>query len=243
MNERQLPKLARVAGAVDRGSRQNDPNGGGHLRDDGVSSIAAKSLRACAAAVEHAAANCHDRSIERYRRDLTPEQLVDAEREAGRSHTSSVAPESLADCDGQRRRRRILAEMLRIALALLLALALAACGTHASKRSATFQANLRITVWPRGKAGTSVKLTLVCPSRSYAPAGTPAVCAKLSRVDSSVFAPVPAGTACTEIYGGPQLASVRGTLDGSAIDARFNRSDGCEIERWQTLGFLLNAVQ
>ena len=33
-----------------------------------------------------------------------------------------------------------------------------------------------------------------------------------------------------------------GTLGGKKIDARFNRSNGCEIQRWQTLGFLLDAA-
>lgn len=37
---------------------------------------------------------------------------------------------------------------------------------------------------------------------------------------------------CTEQYGGPERASVSGTLDGTNIDVNFSRTDGCEIARW-----------
>jgi hypothetical protein len=43
---------------------------------------------------------------------------------------------------------------------------------------------------------------------------------------------VPANVACTEIYGGPATARVRGTLNGESVDARLSRTNGCEIARW-----------
>lgn len=46
------------------------------------------------------------------------------------------------------------------------------------------------------------------------------------------FAPVPADAMCTEIYGGPQTATVTGTLRGEPVNARFSRTDGCQIARW-----------
>lgn len=46
------------------------------------------------------------------------------------------------------------------------------------------------------------------------------------------FAPVPRDAMCTEIYGGPQTARVRGTFRGEPVDARFSRTNGCEIARW-----------
>lgn len=49
------------------------------------------------------------------------------------------------------------------------------------------------------------------------------------------FAPVPEGTFCTEIYGGPQEASIKGTWRGERISAKFSRHNGCEIARWDTL--------
>jgi hypothetical protein len=47
--------------------------------------------------------------------------------------------------------------------------------------------------------------------------------------------------ACTEIYGGPAVAHVRGTFRGRPVDAWFNRSDGCEVGRWNALRFLFLA--
>ena len=46
---------------------------------------------------------------------------------------------------------------------------------------------------------------------------------------------------CTEIYGGPQIAVVTGTLDGEEVDRTFTRSDGCQIADWDTLQPLLGA--
>lgn len=53
------------------------------------------------------------------------------------------------------------------------------------------------------------------------------------------WAPVPPDTACTMVYGGPQVATVRGTWGGVDVDARFQRTDGCEIARWDRIAPLL----
>ena len=37
---------------------------------------------------------------------------------------------------------------------------------------------------------------------------------------------------CTEIYGGPQTATVTGTFRGEPVSAEFSRTNGCEIARW-----------
>lgn len=39
--------------------------------------------------------------------------------------------------------------------------------------------------------------------------------------------------ACTEQYGGPDVAHVTGTIDGRAVDTRFDRADGCGIADWE----------
>jgi hypothetical protein len=57
--------------------------------------------------------------------------------------------------------------------------------------------------------------------------------------DPEVLAPVPENSACTLLYGGPQEATVVGTLNGKAVDASFNRSGGCEIDRWDRHAVLL----
>ena len=61
-------------------------------------------------------------------------------------------------------------------------------------------------------------------------------CDAVAKAGADVFDPVPGDQACTEIYGGPQVATVKGTFDGRAIDASFSRTNGCEIDRWERLG-------
>jgi hypothetical protein len=46
---------------------------------------------------------------------------------------------------------------------------------------------------------------------------------------------------CSMIYGGPQQALVAGTLNGQSVRARFKRTNGCEIARWNRLAFLFRA--
>lgn len=42
----------------------------------------------------------------------------------------------------------------------------------------------------------------------------------------------PASRQCTQVYGGPQSARIRGTIGSRTIDRRFTRRDGCEIADW-----------
>jgi hypothetical protein len=64
-----------------------------------------------------------------------------------------------------------------------------------------------------------------------------AACRKLAGLKAP-FAPVPKNVACTEIYGGPQVALVTGRFRGRSVRAAFNRRDGCQIERWNRVAFL-----
>ena len=100
------------------------------------------------------------------------------------------------------------------------------------------QTQLTITVAPDGRM-VSNTYSLDCRgSGTGTLPGAAAACTKLAKLGAAAFAPVATGTACTEIYGGPQVATVKGTLNGEPVDARFSRSNGCEIDRWQRLDFL-----
>lgn len=44
---------------------------------------------------------------------------------------------------------------------------------------------------------------------------------------------------CTQQYGGPQTATVSGSVDGRPVQVEFARTDGCEISRWNALEPLL----
>jgi hypothetical protein len=95
--------------------------------------------------------------------------------------------------------------------------------------------SLEISVTPGGEAPTKV-WTLRCPDGGTLPDAAEA-CSKLLSLDDP-FAPVPKDVACTEIYGGPQMAEVHGTFRGRRVDASFSRTNGCEIERWDKVQFL-----
>jgi hypothetical protein len=45
--------------------------------------------------------------------------------------------------------------------------------------------------------------------------------------------------ACTEIYGGPQHATITGSIAGEEVDVSVTRDNGCGIDDWQRLEFLL----
>ncbi|MFC8129471.1 SSI family serine proteinase inhibitor [Streptomyces sp. NPDC057302] len=49
------------------------------------------------------------------------------------------------------------------------------------------------------------------------------------------FAPAPADSVCTMQYGGPATAHITGTWHGRPVDATYDRSNGCEISRWDKL--------
>ena len=67
-------------------------------------------------------------------------------------------------------------------------------------------------------------------------------CRAARAVPAGSWDPVPPGKACTEIYGGPETARIAGTVGGRGVDADFSRVNGCEIERWDSVSPLLEAV-
>ena len=68
-------------------------------------------------------------------------------------------------------------------------------------------------------------------------------CAAAAGLRPADFEPTAADIACTEQFGGPQTASVTGTLRGRRVDATFARNDGCEIARWDKLAALLELAR
>lgn len=60
-------------------------------------------------------------------------------------------------------------------------------------------------------------------------------CTTLLTAGRGALAPVPADRMCTQQYGGPQRARITGTWRGKKVDARFDRTDGCQIARWNRL--------
>ena len=106
----------------------------------------------------------------------------------------------------------------------MLAIALAACGAAEREAETPAGPKLTVTVRPQGPDGPAVTKTFSCPA-------DPGCDAPLE--------PRSPATACTEIYGGPATATVKGVRDGRPVDAEFSLVNGCEIARWEDASELL----
>lgn len=127
-----------------------------------------------------------------------------------------------------------------VALACLTAIAAAGCGAS-DEESASVPprlADLTVTVDPDGTGAKKARRSVVqCDSAADSRA-----CRQLADIKPKTFQPVSGKIACTELYGGPQVATVKGTLRGETIDAKFSRVNGCEISRWNDAAGLLGAA-
>ena len=101
-----------------------------------------------------------------------------------------------------------------------------------------------LTVVVDDGAGTTTTHTLTCSGGEVGgtlPTASDA-CTQLAEIGSQAFAAPPADLMCTEIYGGPQTATVTGTFAGAKVSTALARTDGCEIGRWDALSALLGAA-
>jgi hypothetical protein len=140
---------------------------------------------------------------------------------------------------------RIVAAATLSMLALVLA---PACASGASEagggeppRGST--TSLRVSVWPEGRE--SGRAPTVRTLRCNPAGGTvrrPAEACRRLLALRAPFAPVPKGLACIEVYGGPEEALVSGTFRGRRVLARFSRTDGCQIRRWDRVAFVFAGV-
>ena len=105
---------------------------------------------------------------------------------------------------------------------------------------ATAETNLRIVVWPNGKAAPSRQWTLRCgPTGGSLPRRARAC--RLLSARRRPFRAVPRDAVCTAVYGGPAVATVRGRFRGNRVRTSFKRTDGCQIARWDRVRFLFPA--
>ena len=138
---------------------------------------------------------------------------------------------------------------VRMMLVPIAVVALAACGeggddvtpgTAGSPTPTAAQTELTITFDP-GDGTAAQEWTLTCDPPGGTHPRPKAACAALTDIDPTVFEPVPPNQACTQIFGGPETATVRGTWNGEPLDASFARNNGCEIARWDAVVDLLLA--
>jgi hypothetical protein len=121
----------------------------------------------------------------------------------------------------------------------------AACGSDAGDEAGDDGAaqpapttELTITVWPEGREGESVEATLTCDPPGGTHPNPEAACAALV-AGPEALEPVPPDAVCTLIFGGPEQATVVGALAGGDVDAAFDRSNGCEVDRWDRMAALV----
>lgn len=128
----------------------------------------------------------------------------------------------------------------RLATILLLAgaLAVAGCGgdDEAGDGGATAPApaegtELTVTLDPEGTGRAPEVAEVSCPADPAE--GSEPACEAVAELPAEAAEPVPPGAVCTEIYGGPDVVHLEGTLDGEPLDAELTRENGCEIERFE----------
>jgi hypothetical protein len=124
---------------------------------------------------------------------------------------------------------------------------LAACGTGGDGDrddggSATVRAELEVTAGVVGDPASRGTARLTCGPDGWTGAGWHTAeegrlaCERLRDAAArDALRPPPPDEVCAEIYGGPDVATVTGTLDGTAVDARLDRSNACASGRWDAL--------
>ncbi|WP_353711156.1 SSI family serine proteinase inhibitor [Arthrobacter sp. K5] len=107
-------------------------------------------------------------------------------------------------------------------------------------------AELSITV-KASKDGKVVNYTLVCkdgaPMAESQHPNAAAGCTALKNNAAIVNrAAPPKGISCTQQYGGPQVATVTGEVNGTPVETSFALRDGCQIGAWNAAKDILGAA-
>ena len=149
----------------------------------------------------------------------------------------------------RRRPAQPAARPLRTAAALAAAaaiVALPACGEGDDSTATTSPAPP-----PAAEGGTDVIVTLDVDGKGgeppqqqvvTCPGGDKDVCDAIADLPPDPAAEVPPGSACTQIYGGPDTLVLQGRINGEPVDGRLSRGDGCEIERFDRFVPMLQAL-
>jgi hypothetical protein len=119
---------------------------------------------------------------------------------------------------------------MKVAALLALLVLVAGCGSDGSGGSGEPRYDLTISYWPAGRGGEERSATLTCDPDGGTHPDPNGACDDLLQ-NEDALRPVAGDVACTEIYGGPQLA----TISGSGVQSTLSRSNGCEISRWDAL--------
>jgi hypothetical protein len=100
----------------------------------------------------------------------------------------------------------------------------------------------RLTIVLDDGSGAARTWRLTCDPAGGDHPDPAAACAALAANGAAALPPVPKDRMCTQIYGGPDTATVTGTWNGQKVSATFKKTNGCEINRWKALEGLLPAT-
>lgn len=96
-----------------------------------------------------------------------------------------------------------------------------------------------LTIVVRDGSGKTSTWRLTCDPPSGTHPDPKTACRVLEDTGAAALPPVPKDKACTQIYGGPETATITGTWQGNKIVSEFARNDGCQINRWKLMEGLL----
>ena len=96
-----------------------------------------------------------------------------------------------------------------------------------------------LTIVINDGSGSTTTWRLTCNPAGGTHPDPQAACRALEANGAAALPPVPKDKACTQIYGGPETATVTGTWKGQSVMSRFARNDGCQISRWKLMAGLL----
>lgn len=96
----------------------------------------------------------------------------------------------------------------------------------------------RLVVTVDDGAGQVATYVLECHPTGGTHPDAEGACGRLDELGGPV-GPAGEGQLCTMLYGGPQKATVTGSWLGAPVDARYNRTNGCEAARWKEMAPVL----
>ena len=91
-------------------------------------------------------------------------------------------------------------------------------------------------------SGARVSWRLTCDPPGGDHPDPEAACRVLAEGGDAALPAVRKDRVCTQVYGGPETATVSGTWRGRPVVSSFSRTDGCQIARWDALAALLPTI-
>jgi subtilisin inhibitor-like len=99
--------------------------------------------------------------------------------------------------------------------------------------------NTHLTIVVRDGSGKTSTWRLTCDPAGGTHPDPKTACRVLQANGAAALPAVPKDKVCTQIYGGPETATITGTWQGDEITSTFARNDGCQISRWKLMEGLL----